>query len=172
MTGLDVDNDTILEIACFCTDHDLNLLDAKGFEAVVHHNQEALDSMNDWCKEHHGKSGLSSAVLKSQTSPEQAADSLLNYIRQHIPEARKALLAGNTVHMDKAFLRKAPYDRVIDHLGYRILDVSALKEAARRWAPAEILQKSPQKKGSHQAREDIIESIEEAKFYRDTFFKK
>ena len=81
------------------------------------------------------------------------------------------MLAGNSVHCDKEFLKKAPYDRVLEYLGYRILDVSSIKEAARRWAPVAILEQVPKKKGLHQAREDILESIDEARYYRDVFFK-
>ncbi|KAJ9649486.1 Phosphatidylinositol 3,4,5-trisphosphate-dependent Rac exchanger 2 protein [Coniosporium apollinis] len=171
MTGLDYDNDSILSIACFITDYDLNLLDESGYEATIHHDREVLDRMGEWCKKHHGDSGLTKAVVASNTTAEQAADELLQYVKKFAPEPRRALLAGNTVHADKAFLRLAPYDKVIKHLHHRILDVSAIKEAARRWAPEEVLKKSPQKRGLHEARADILESIEEARYYRDTFFR-
>lgn len=82
------------------------------------------------------------------------------------------MLAGNTVHADKAFLVQEPYRKVIRHLHHRILDVSAIKEAARRWAPVEILKASPQKKGKHEAKADILESIEEARYYRRVFFQR
>jgi oligoribonuclease len=80
-----------------------------------------------------GKSGLTAAVIESTTTPQQAASDLLSYIQKHIPEKGVALLAGNSVHADRAFLRKGPYQKVLDHLHYRILDVSSIKEAARRW---------------------------------------
>lgn len=99
-----------------------------------------------------------------------AATQLLRYIQKHVPDRRRALLAGNTVHADKAFLIKDPWTRVIKHLHHRILDVSAIKEAARRWAPDDVLKKSPQKAGKHEAKADILESIEEAKFYKNKFF--
>jgi oligoribonuclease len=172
MTGLDYDNDEIIEIACFVTDYDMNLLEPEGYQAVVHQSKETMDKMDDWCTKTHAASGLTAAVLSSKVSPEQAAQELLSYVQKYAPEPRKALLAGNTVHADRAFLRRPPYDKLVKHLHHRILDVSAIKEAARRWAPEDILKKSPQKKGSHEAKQDILESIAEAKFYRDVFFKK
>jgi oligoribonuclease len=172
MTGLDYDNDVIIEIACFVTDYNMNLLEPEGYQTVVHQPKEVMDRMDDWCTKTHAASGLTAAVLASTTSPEQAAQELLSYVKKYAPEPRKALLAGNTVHADKAFLRRSPYDKLVKHLHHRILDVSAIKEAARRWAPEEILKKSPRKKGSHTAKQDILESIAEAKFYRDVFFVK
>lgn len=171
MTGLDPETETIMSLACFITDRDLNLLDEGGYGAIIQHTQAQMDAMGEWCKEHHGASGLTQACLQSSTSPETAAHELFEYIKKYVPERRKALLAGNTVHADKAFLVKEPWTKVIKHLHHRILDVSAIKEAARRWAPEEILKKSPQKAGKHEAKADILESIEEARYYRDVFFK-
>ena len=170
MTGLDPETETIMSLACFITDHELNLLDETGYEAIIHHSQEQMDAMGPWCKDHHGASGLTKACLSSSTTAETAADELLQYIQKHAPDRRRALLAGNTVHADKGFLVKKPWTKVIRHLHHRILDVSTLKEAARRWAPEEILKQSPQKAGKHEARPDILESIEEARFYRRMFF--
>ena len=172
MTGLDPDIDTIMSISCFVTDAQLNVLDNQGWDAVIHHDKATLDTMDGWCTKTHGDSGLTAASIESNTTPEQAADGLFNYIRKFISEPRQGLLAGNSVHCDKAFLVKPPYAQVIKYLHYRILDVSSLKEAARRWAPDEDLIKVPRKKTLHQARDDILESIEEAKYYRDTFFSK
>ena len=174
MTGLNTQSDTIMSLACFITDHDLNLLDEAGYEAVVQHSQSQMDAMGDWCKEHHGRSGLTADCLnheKSKTA-ETVAEELLAYVKQYAPERRRALLAGNTVHADKSFLVKPPYNEVIRHLHHRIFDVSSIKEAARRWAPDDILKASPQKKGKHEAKADILESIEEARYYRAVFFKK
>ncbi|KAI9698597.1 MAG: hypothetical protein M1820_007396 [Bogoriella megaspora] len=170
MTGLDSDHDSIMSIACFITDHDLNMLEPDGFEVFVHHSQERLDQMGEWCKVHHGKSGLTSKCLESSTSAEDAGQSLLQYVIKHVPERRRALLAGNSVHADRMFLSKDPYKRVLRHLHHRLLDVSAIKEAARRWAPAESLKRSPQKAGSHDAKTDILESIAEARYYKEVFF--
>jgi oligoribonuclease len=169
MTGLDAEHDSIMSLACFVTDYDLNLLDEEGFEAVVQHSQDQMDQMGAWCKKQHGESGLTQACLDSTTTATQAAEGLLQYIQKYVPTPRNALLAGNSVHADKTFLVKEPYKLVNDYLHYRILDVSSIKEAARRWAPAAKL-KVPKKKMLHEAREDILESIAEARFYRDTFF--
>jgi oligoribonuclease len=169
MTGLDPNVDTILEIFCIVTDYELNVLDEAGFSAVIHHDQEALDRMNEWCIKTHGESGLSQRVLDSSTTPGEAAAGLLAYIKRFVPNHRGALLAGNSVHADRSFLVVPPYNTVTDHLHYRIFDISSMKEAVKRWAP-EILVNFPHKKYLHQAREDILESIAEAKFYRDTIF--
>ncbi|KAF5848812.1 hypothetical protein GGP41_009950 [Bipolaris sorokiniana] len=170
MTGLDTNNDTIMSFAAFVTDADLNILDDTGFEAIIHHEKEQLDRMGEWCTNHHGDSGLTQACIDSTTTAEEAAEGLLNYIKKYVPERRTALLAGNSVHADKGFLVKQPYHIVVDHLHYRILDVSSIKEAARRWAPKETLAKIPRKKMLHEARQDILESIEEARYYREAFF--
>ena len=127
--------------------------------------------MNEWCIHTHGKSGLTAACIDSNTTPQEASSGLLNYIKKYVSEPRRALLAGNSVHCDKEFLKKPPYEVVMGYLGHRILDVSSIKEAARRWAPKETLARVPKKQGLHQAREDILESIEEARYYRDTFFR-
>ena len=169
MTGLDRTTDTIMSIACYVTSAHLELLD-EGFETVISHSKAQLEQMGEWCQKTHGASGLTAACLASTTTPADAANSLLAYIRRLVPQPRRALLAGNSVHVDKDFLAKAPYDSVLNHLHYRILDVSSIKEAARRWAPPEILSKVPSKKGLHQAKDDILESIEEARFYREFFF--
>ncbi|KAI7159469.1 ribonuclease H-like protein [Hortaea werneckii] len=170
MTGLDLSKDTIMSLACFITDAQLNLLDETGYECVLQHTQEQLDAMGEWCQNHHGASGLTQACLNSTTTAETAATELLEYIQKFIPDRKQGLLAGNTVHADKAFLAQEPWRKVIRHLHHRILDVSAIKEAARRWAPEDALKKSPQKKGKHEAKADILESIEEARYYRRVFF--
>ena len=171
MTGLDREHDQIMSICCFITDANLNLLDEHGFETVIRHDKSTLDRMGDWCTATHGKSGLTRACLESTITPTAAAQSLLQYIKHFVPEPRSGLLAGNSVHCDKDFLSRAPYDAVMRHLHYRILDVSSIKEAARRWSSAEVLAGIPKKKGLHRAREDIIESIEEAKYYREKLFR-
>jgi oligoribonuclease len=172
MTGLDVEHDTIMSLAVFVTDADLVLFDEAGFEAVIQHSREQLDRMGEWCTKHHGDSGLTQACLDSTTTAKQAAEGLLDYIKKYVPERRTGLLAGNSVHADKSFLVQPPYKVVTDHLHYRILDVSSIKEAARRWAPKGVLKRIPRKKLLHEARADILESIEEARFYRETFFLK
>ncbi|KAK0733331.1 ribonuclease H-like domain-containing protein [Lasiosphaeria miniovina] len=170
MTGLDPDKDSIIEIFCLVTNGQLDFLDKSGWGTVVYQPKERMDSMDDWCISVHGTSGLTTAAIESTVTPEQAADELLSYIQRLVPDKGVALLAGNSVHADRAFLRKAPYNKVLEHLHYRILDVSSLKEAARRWCP-EIALGVPAKKGLHQAKQDIIESIEEARYYRSTLFQ-
>ena len=174
MTGLDYQTDTIMSVACFVTDYELNLLDELGYQADVQHTQEQIAAMGEWCREHHGASGLTAACLNPAKSKpvDQVAVELLEYIQKYAPDRRRALLAGNTVHADRAFLIRPPFKPVVDHLHHRILDVSAIKEAARRWAPEQVLRESPRKEGKHEARADILESIEEAKYYRDVFFHK
>ncbi|MCJ1253305.1 hypothetical protein MMC24_001116 [Lignoscripta atroalba] len=161
-----------MSISCFVTDACLNLLDPEGFDTIIHHDEVTLGRMNEWCVRTHGQSGLTAACVASKTTAQQASDDLLQYIRSYVPEPRKGLLAGNSVHCDKEFLNKTPFGRVIEYLHYRIFDVSSLKEAARRWASKDILKQVPSKRGLHQAREDILESIEEARFYRDMVFVK
>ncbi|KAF2871922.1 oligoribonuclease-like protein [Massariosphaeria phaeospora] len=170
MTGLDPETESIMSIACFVTDHNLNLADEDGYEVVIRHSKDDLDRMGEWCTKHHDESGLTQACLNSTTTPAEATEALLQYIKKNVPKAQSALLAGNSVHADRSFLVKAPYNAVIEHLHYRILDVSSIKEAARRWAPVDVLNKQPRKKMLHEARADILESIEEARFYREVFF--
>jgi oligoribonuclease len=172
MTGLDANADEIMQIACYVTDYDLNLMDDEGVEIVVRLSKERLDQMDEWCTQHHGSSGLTQACIDSKVSPEYAADAILKYIKTFVPQSRRALLAGSSVHADRAFLVKPPYKAIVDHLHYRILDVSSIKEAARRWAPADVLKELPRKKNLHTARADILESIAEARFYRNAFFTK
>ncbi|KAF2853027.1 oligoribonuclease-like protein [Plenodomus tracheiphilus IPT5] len=170
MTGLDTDIDTIMSLAVFVTDADLNVVDEEGYEAIIHHSKEQLDRMGEWCVRHHGQSGLTQACIDSTTTAEEAAEGLLAYIKKYVPESRTGLLSGNSVHADKSFLVLPPYKIITDHLHYRILDVSSIKEAARRWAPKEVLKKIPRKQMLHEARADILESIEEARYYREVFF--
>ncbi|KAK1757560.1 hypothetical protein QBC47DRAFT_376363 [Echria macrotheca] len=170
MTGLDPDSDAIIEIFCVITDDQLELVDHEGWGTVVHQSRERMDQMDDWCTRVHGGSGLTAAVIESSVTAEQAADDLLAYVRRYVPNKRVALLAGNSVHADRSFLCKQPYKKVLDHLHYRILDVSSLKEAARRWCP-DVASGVPTKKGMHKAKQDILESIEEARYYKSAIFQ-
>lgn len=170
MTGLDPEQDEIIEIFCLITNKNLELLDEGGWGTVVHQPKSRMDQMNEWCVRTHGQSGLTDKVIASTVTHEQAAEGLLAYVKKYVPEPRKGLLAGNSVHADKSFLVKDPYRKVMDHLHYRILDVSSIKEATSSWCP-EVMQKVPRKKMLHQAREDIIESIEEARYYKEAIFQ-
>ncbi|KAJ2032348.1 Phosphatidylinositol 3,4,5-trisphosphate-dependent Rac exchanger 2 protein [Coemansia sp. RSA 922] len=167
MTGLDSENDTILEIACIITDGNLNIL-ASGPEIVIHHPKHVLDAMNEWCVEHHGKSRLTARVLSSTVTMEQAEATVLDLVKSCCAQPRVAVLAGNSVHVDCAFLRHY-MPKLVEHLHYRIVDVSSVKELARRWNP-NVLQMAPAKNLSHRALDDIIESIEELRYYREKFF--
>lgn len=171
MTGLDYDKDKIIEIYCLITNGNLVLADEEGWGTVVHQSQERMDQMDEWCTRTHAQTGLTAAVVASDVTPEEAADGLLAYIKKHAPEPRTAILAGNSVHADAAFLRREPYRKVMDHLHYRILDVSSLKEATRRWSPR-VFEKAPPKKTLHKAKDDILESIEEARFYKEAIFER
>ena len=172
MTGLNPEKETIMSISCFITNAQLELMDKEGWDSTIHHDKDTLDRMDEWCTKTHGNSGLTAACIESNITHEQAADGLLAYVKRFVTEPRKGLLAGNSVHCDKAFLSKAPYNRITDYLSYRILDVSSIKEAVKRWSPEEVLLRVPSKKLLHQARDDILESIEEARYYRDACFRK
>jgi oligoribonuclease (3'-5' exoribonuclease) len=172
MTGLDPDREEIIEIFCIITTGTLEVVDEQGWGTVVHQTKERMDMMDDWCTRTHAHSGLTASVIASTVTPEQAAEELLAYIKKYVPERKMALLSGNSVHADRAFLRKEPYKKVAQYLHHRILDVSTIKEAARRWCPnsKEVLRHAPSKQGLHQAKEDILESIAEARYYKDVIF--
>lgn len=167
MTGLDVEKEVIMEAAVIVTDSDLNIV-AEGPNLILKVEDEILDNMNDWCKEHHGKSGLTDSCKKSTVSLTGAEDQLLQFVVQHT-EKGKAPLAGNSVHADKKFLDKY-MPKLMKHLHYRIVDVSTVKELCRRWYP-EQFSSAPSKKVSHRALEDIKESIEELAYYKSSIFK-
>ncbi|WAR01003.1 ORN-like protein [Mya arenaria] len=145
MSGLDVNKEHILEMACLVTDQDLNII-AECEDLVIHQPPTVLDNMGEWCKEHHGKSGLTEAVRRSQISLMEAEDRMLRFVKEHtLPGS--APLAGNSVHADRTFLVKY-MPRFTQHLHYRIVDVSTVKELSRRWYPSEF-SRAPKKKLSH-----------------------
>lgn len=168
MTGL-APTDVLLEISCFVTDAQLNLLDTEGFHTVIGRSESTLDEMDDWCTNTHTSSGLVSRVLASTVTPTQAGAALLSYIQKYVPEKCVGLLAGNTVHADKVFLVKE-MPAVVEWLGYRIVDVSSVKEMGRRWCGEEVLAKCPRKEGVHRSKEDVLESIEEARYWKGVLF--
>ncbi|CAK6977181.1 small fragment nuclease [Scomber scombrus] len=132
MTGLDIEKDKIIEMACIITDSDLNIL-AEGPNLIINQPDELLDGMSEWCKEHHGKSGLTQAVRDSRITLEQAEYEFLSFVRQHTPPGQ-CPLAGNSVHADKRFLDKY-MPQFMYHLHYRIIDVSTIKELCRDFKP-------------------------------------
>jgi len=165
MTGLEPDVDTILEIATIITDGQLNTV-AEGPNIVIHQTDAVLDAMGDWCKQHHGDSGLSAKVRASMISMLDAEQQTLDFIKQHVPQGTSPL-CGNSIHQDRRFL--VPYMPTLEaYLHYRNIDVSTVKELARRWYPTS---ESPAKMGEHLALADVRESIEELKFYRKNIFK-
>ncbi|EFJ43019.1 hypothetical protein VOLCADRAFT_66302 [Volvox carteri f. nagariensis] len=167
MTGLDIERDTIIEVACIITDGDLKH-EVLGPATAIHADDDVLDNMNAWCKEHHGKSGLTQRVRETHVTMAQAEDELLAFISGHTTE-NMAQLAGNSIHVDRMFLLKY-MPRVVAYLNYRIVDVSSIKELARRWYP-KAYKNAPRKKLAHTALSDIRESIEELKYYRKTVFR-
>ncbi|OAG40646.1 hypothetical protein AYO21_05142 [Fonsecaea monophora] len=155
-----------MSIACIITTADLAPLDTEGFDAVIFHTPEQLSRMSEWCVKTHGESGLTQACLVSSTSAEEAATKLLAYIKHYIPEPGRALLAGNSIHADRAFLAIPPWNVILEHLHYRLFDVSAMKEMVRRWASDSVLMAAPRKELKHTARADVLESIQEAQYYK------
>ena len=168
MTGLDQQNDSIMEIACVITDGNLHLL-SEPFEIIIHQSKEKLDDMNEWCLKTHGESGLTQRCIDSKITIKEAQESLLEFIKKTVPVKGEGVLAGNSVHVDRIFLLKECPD-VIDHLHYRIIDVSTIKELARRWSP-NVFSNAPKKKLAHRAVDDINESIQELKYYKEVFFQ-
>jgi oligoribonuclease len=166
MTGLDLARDALVEIACLVTDGDLNILDA-GIDLVIKPPPEALDRMLDVVREMHTASGLL-AELPSGVTVGEAQEQVLDYVRQHVPEPTKAPLCGNSIATDRAFLAR-DMPELDAYLHYRMIDVSSVKELARRWYPR-VYFASPEKKGGHRALADITESIHELRYYRAAIF--
>ena len=166
MTGLDPDNDLIIEIATIITDKNLNIL-AQGPVLAVHQSDAALAAMDDWNQHHHGQSGLIKRVKASTIDDAEAERQTLKFIKQWVPE-RASPICGNSIGQDRRFLyRYMPELEAYFH--YRNLDVSTLKELAARWAPH--IKDGFKKQSTHQALDDIIESIEELRYYRDHFIR-
>jgi oligoribonuclease len=166
MTGLDLTSDALVEIACIITDGELNQVD-EGIDLIIKPPPEALDHMPDLVREMHTASGLLNELASGMTLAE-AQDQVLTYVRSHVPEPRKAPLCGNSIATDRAFLAR-DLPRLDDYLHYRMIDVSSIKELARRWYPR-VYFASPAKAGGHRALADIRESITELRYYREAVF--
>jgi oligoribonuclease len=166
MTGLDLANDALVEIACVVTDGGLNELD-EGIDLVIKPPAEAFDHMPGVVREMHTASGLLTELAGGMTLGE-AQDQLLGYVRGHVREPRKAPLCGNSIATDRAFLAR-DLPRLDEYLHYRMIDVSSVKELARRWYPR-VYFASPAKVGGHRALADIRESITELRYYREAVF--
>jgi oligoribonuclease len=166
MTGLDLERDALIEIACLVTDGSLDVLN-EGIDLVIKPPPEALDQMEDVVREMHTTSGLL-AELPAGVTLAEAQDQVLGYVRKYISEPRRAPLAGNSIATDRVFIAR-DMPELDAFLHYRMVDVSSIKELARRWYPRAYFA-SPPKHGGHRALADITESIQELRYYRDTVF--
>jgi oligoribonuclease len=166
MTGLDLRKDALIEIAALVTDGELNILD-EGIDLVIKPPEESVAQMSKVVRDMHTASGLLKALPGGITVAE-AEDLVLRYIRSHVPDAKKAPLCGNSIATDRSFLAR-DMPALDDHLHYRMVDVSSIKELARRWYPR-VYFASPEKKGGHRALADITESIRELRYYRAALF--
>ena len=164
MTGLDTQNDRIIEIATIITDGNLNIL-AEGPEIAIHQPDEVMAGMDEWNTSQHAGSGLTERVRESRYSESQAEQETLAFIRQYVPQGASPI-CGNSICQDRRFLARC-MPQLEAYFHYRNLDVSTLKELARRWAPA--VAKGVVKSGRHLAMDDIRDSINELRHYRDRF---
>jgi oligoribonuclease len=166
MTGLDYASDALIEIACVVTDFDLNPL-GEGVDLVIKPPAEAVEQMDEFVRSMHAKSGLL-IQLDSGITLSDAEEQVLRYVREHCADGSRPPLAGNTVATDRAFIARDMQD-LDAFLHYRIVDVSSIKELSRRWFPRAYFA-SPAKRGNHRALADILESIEELRYYRAAVF--
>lgn len=167
MSGLDAERERIIEVATILTDGQLNEI-AVGPELVIHQPDEILNAMDDWNKKHHGASGLIERVKASTISEADAEAQTIAFINLHVSTKERPVLAGNSIHQDRRFIRR--YMPALEkRLHYRMVDVSTIKELGRRWFP-QIIANVPQKKETHRALDDIRESIDELRFYKQHLF--
>ncbi|HVV09033.1 oligoribonuclease [Amycolatopsis sp.] len=167
MTGLDLAKDALIEIAVLVTDAELNIL-GEGLDLVIHAGDDLLANMPDVVRDMHARSGLTEEVRRSTVALEEAEQRVLEYVRGHVPEAKSAPLAGNTIATDRGFIAR-DMPALDAHLHYRMVDVSSVKELVRRWYPR-IYYAKPEKGLAHRALADIRESIGELDYYRRTAF--
>lgn len=167
MTGLDLGHDALIEVAALVTDPGLNVL-GDGVDVVIHADDDVLDGMVEVVRHMHDKSGLTRAVRDSTLTVSEAEDIVLDYIVQYVPEVRSAPLCGNSIATDRGFLAR-DMKRLDNHLHYRMIDVSSIKELCRRWYPR-VYFGQPAKGLEHRALADIRESIRELEYYRRTVF--
>ncbi|WP_043631433.1 oligoribonuclease [Chromobacterium haemolyticum] len=166
MTGLNPETDRIIEVAMIVTDSQLNVV-AESPVLVIHQPDEVLDGMDDWNKNTHGKSGLIEKVKASTLGEAEAEQILLDFMARYVPP-RITPMCGNTIHQDRRFMvRWMP--KLEEYFHYRNLDVSTLKELCKRWKPE--VARGVVKRGKHEALADILESIEELRYYREHFLK-
>jgi len=167
MTGLDLGKDALIEVAALVTDPELNVL-GEGVDLVIHADDAALDAMPEIVRDMHAKSGLTEEVRRSTVTIAEAEAAVLAYIKQFVPNPRSAPLCGNSIATDRGFLAR-DMPALDDFLHYRMIDVSSIKELARRWYPR-VYFGQPQKGLAHRALADIRESIRELEYYRRTVF--
>ena len=166
MTGLDIQRDALIEIACLVTDAELTLLD-EGVDVIIKPPAEALAGMPEVVREMHSASGLL-AELPSGITVAEAQDIVLGYVRRHVAEPKKVPLCGNSIATDRWFIAR-DMPELDAYLHYRMVDVSSIKELARRWYPRAYFA-SPAKHGGHRALADIKESVQELRYYREAVF--
>jgi oligoribonuclease len=169
MTGLDATTDRIVEIATLVTDDDLEIV-AEGPDLVIHVPEEALTGMDPVVVDMHTRSGLLEQIRSSEVTLEEAGNQTLEFIRAHVPEPRTVPLCGNSIGMDRRFLA-AYLPEIEEYLHYRSIDVSTLKELARRWYPAD-LGGLTKKSSAHRAMDDIRESVAELRYWREHIFRR
>jgi oligoribonuclease len=167
MTGLDLHRDALIEIAALVTDSELRILD-EGIDLVIKAPDELLDTMQPVVQEMHAHSGLTDAVRASTVTVAEAEQLVIEHLRKHVPDARTVPLCGNSIATDRAFLAR-DMPALDGFLHYRMVDVSSIKELARRWYPR-VYFSQPQKGLAHRALADIKESIRELRYYRGTVF--
>jgi oligoribonuclease len=167
MTGLDPQVDVLVEVAVVVTDGELTLLD-DGLDILIATDPAKLDGMVDVVREMHTASGLLDALASATTTLEEAEQQVLDYVHRFVPERRKAPLCGNSIATDRTFIARY-MPQLDEHLHYRMVDVSSIKELARRWYPRAYFN-APAKNGGHRALADIIDSITELRYYRAAVF--
>ena len=167
MTGLDLGSDLLIEVAALVTDSELNVL-GEGVDVVIGATEEQMSRMPDVVREMHASSGLTDEVLTSKVTLQEAEQQVLAYIKQWVPEPKKAPLCGNSIATDRGFLTR-DMGELDEWLHYRMVDVSSIKELARRWYPRAYFS-SPKKGGGHRALADIRESVLELAYYRQAVF--
>jgi oligoribonuclease len=167
MTGLDLARDALIEVAVVVTDADLSLLD-EGLDVVIHVADDVLDTMLPVVRSMHAASGLTEQVRAAQLTLGEAERAVLDYVKSHVPDSKVAPLCGNSIATDRGFLAR-DMPALDEHLHYRMIDVSSIKELAKRWYPP-VYRSQPRKGLEHRALADIRESIQELEFYRRTLF--
>jgi len=164
MTGLNLEKDRVIQVAMLITDAHLNIISTE-FSTIINQKDEVLENMNEWCKEN--LKDLAEQSRLSDVTESKAEEIMLDFISQYVKN-KEAALAGNTIYMDRMFLRKY-FPRIDDYLHYRIVDVSSIKELCGRWN-RKVYNSAPKKEYKHRALEDVYESIKELKYYKEFFF--